>query len=371
MIELLKRLVAAESTELIGELAAVKELAGYFSSHNIDCETDVWDDKHANATVHIKTSGEKPALLFAAHIDVVPAEEDGWKCPPFVGVEAEGKIYGRGSCDMKGGVAATAAAIAEIVEEGHTLKGDLIFTSTAGEETTSCGIKRFAKNTAASLGPLAGIVIPEPTGFDIITAHRGILWLTLTTNGKTAHGSMPHLGINAITHMTSLLDALAGYVPPHTEHPRLGKCSMSINRIQGGVATNVIPDSCSIELDIRTVTGQKHEDITGDLEKVFAKLKAKDDNFSASIETTRSAEAMETDNDSEFVKSFCNVTGIGETKAVGYTTDAPFLQSLNTPTLIFGPGNTDLCHKPNEYMEIADMEKAKDLYKKVILNYLT
>jgi succinyl-diaminopimelate desuccinylase len=182
---------------------------------------------------------------------------------------------------------------------------------------------------------------------------------------------MPHLGINAITHMTSLLNALADYVPPHTEHARLGKCSMSINRINGGTATNVVPDACSIELDIRTVPGQKHEDITADLEKVFAQLKAKDNNFSASIGAGRSVEAMETDNDSEFVKSFCQLTGIGETKAVGYTTDGSCLKVLNTPTLIFGPGNTDLCHKPNEYMEIADMEKAKDLYKKVILNYLT
>jgi succinyl-diaminopimelate desuccinylase len=371
MIELLKRLVAAESTELVGELAAVKELAEYFSGKNIDCETDVFDDKHANASVHIKSSGEKPGLLFAAHIDVVPAEDDGWKCPPFVGVEADGKIYGRGACDMKGGIAATAAAIAEIVQEGHDLKGDIIFAATAGEETTSCGIKRFVKNTADSLGPLAGIIIPEPTNFDIVTAHRGILWLKVTTHGKTAHGSMPHLGINAITHMTSLLNALADYVPPHTEHARLGNCSMSINRINGGVATNVVPDRCSIELDIRTVIGQKHEDITGDLEKVFAQLKERDDNFSASIGTARSAEAMETDDGCEFVKSFCKVVGIGETKAVGYATDGPFLKSLNTPRLVFGPGNTGLCHKPNEYMEITDMEKAKGLYKKIILSYLT
>lgn len=371
MIELLKRLVAAESTQLVGELNAVKELAEYFNAHNIDCDVDVWDEKHANANIHIKSSGEKPALLFAAHIDVVPADDDGWKCPPFVGVEADGKIYGRGSCDMKGGIAATAAAIVEVLEEGHTLKGDIIFTSAAGEETTSCGIKRFVKNTAGSLPSLAGIVIPEPTGFDIVTAHRGILWLKVTTAGRTAHGSTPHLGINAITHMTSLLNALAGYTPPHTEHAQLGKCSMSINQIHGGTATNVVPDGCSIELDIRTLPGQKHEDITADLEKVFAQLKAKDDNFSASIETIRSVEAMETDNDCQFVKTFRETTGIDETKAVGYTTDGPFLKSLNTPTLIFGAGDTHLCHKPNEYMEITELEKAKDLYKKIILKYLT
>lgn len=372
MNELLKKLVQAESTTSTGELAAAEVLSEYFASHNIDCNIDKWDNNRANATVHIKSTNQKPALLFAAHIDVVPAGElADWDCEPFGALEKDGKIFGRGSCDMKGGTAATAAAIVEIINEGHKLKGDFIFTSTAGEETTSCGIRKFVENNASHLPTLAGIIIPEPTRFDVIVAHRGILWLKVSTVGKTAHGSMPHLGINAIKHMTSLLNALDGYLPPHIEHPRFGKCSMSINQIHGGCATNVVPDNCSIELDIRTLPGQTHEEIIADLKRVCDELKAADSDFKAEIEVIRSVEALETDENSDFVKGICSLTGIGETKFVGYTTDGPFLSPLNAPTIIFGPGNTDLCHKPNEYIERADLETAKQYYKKIILHYLT
>jgi succinyl-diaminopimelate desuccinylase len=371
MNELLKKLVQAESTAAVGEVGAAKVLSDYFNSHNIDCEVDVWDETRANATVHVKSSGEKPALLFAAHIDVVPAgERSDWDCEPFEALEKDGKVFGRGSCDMKGGTAATAAAIAEIVSEGHKLKGEIIFTSAAGEETSSCGIKRFAEH-AGDLGEVAGIIIPEPTKFDIVIAHRGILWLKVQTAGKTAHGSMPHLGINAIKHMNSLLNALEGYLLPHVEHPKFGKCSMSINQIHGGCATNVVPDSCSIELDIRTLPGQTHESIIGDLQRVCDELKVADSDFVASIEVMRSVEGLETDGGCEFVKEICSLTGIGETKFVGYATDGPFLSGFNAPTIIFGPGNTDMCHKPNEYIELADMERAKEYYKKIILHYLT
>lgn len=370
MIELLKDLVGCESTLAVGEAAAVGVLAEYFSKYGIDCEQDVWEDIHANATIHIKSGGQRKALLFAAHIDVVPAEDAGWKCPAFVGVECDGRIYGRGACDMKGGIASTAAAIVEIMQEGHKLNGDIIFTSTAGEETTSSGIKRFVKNYSDQLPPLAGIVIPEPTGFDIVAAHRGILWLKVTTHGKTAHGSMPHLGINAVMKMHRLVGELAEYVPEFNEHPRLGKCSMSINKIYGGTATNVVPADCSVELDIRTLPGQSHDAIVDEIKTHFERLAASDPEFKADIEIIRSVEAMESDENSEFVKSFCDTVQINETKAVGYTTDGPFLKPLNTPTIIFGPGDTELCHKPNEFIEIDDLHKAKEYYKKVILRYL-
>lgn len=371
MIELLKELIGCESTAAVGEVDACKTLAKYFNDRGVECQVDVWEDIFANATVHIKSSGEMPALLFAAHIDVVPADDDGWKCPPFVAVEHDGKIIGRGACDMKGGIAATAAAIAEVIEEGHRLKGDLIFTATAGEETTSNGIKRFVENYTDKMPPLAGIIIPEPTRFDIVTAHRGMLWLKVTTHGKTAHGSMPHLGINAILKMKALLNAIEVYTPECKEHPRLGTCSISVNKISGGSATNVVPADCSVEIDIRTLPGQSHEAIINEIEGLIDNLKQDDPEFEADVEIIRPVEAVESDDNSEFIKSFCRTVEIGETKAVGYTTDGAILKSLNKPIVVFGPGDTSLCHKPNEYIEIADVEKGKEYFKKVILNYLT
>lgn len=371
MLQLLKNLIKADSTLKNGEVDAANALAQYFDSHNIPCSIDKWDNSRANCTAHIASTGQKPALLFAAHLDVVPPGDEKWQFPPFSGDQQDGKILGRGATDMKAGIAATAAAIAETLNENHDLKGDIIFTATAGEETDSCGIKRFMQNHAENLPTIAGIIIPEPTNFQIVTAHRGILWLKIATKGKTAHGSTPDLGINAITHMTTLLNHLENLKLKYTTHPRLGECSMSINQIKGGNATNVIPDNCTISIDIRTLPNQPHQNIMDQFQEIFDQLKQKDEQFQAKIETERSVPAMESDDNCEFIKQFCKVTGIEKTNAVGYTTDASFMTELNTPIAIFGPGDTKACHKPNEYIEIADIEKGKQHLKNIIKTFLT
>lgn len=371
MLELLKKLINAPSTQKTGEINAANVLADYFKSHNVTCHIDIWDNSRANCTATVTSTGEKPALLFAAHLDVVPPGDEEWQFPPFSGDRQDGKILGRGATDMKAGIAATAAAIVETLNEQADLKGDIIFTATAGEETDSCGIKRFMQNHAKNLPPLAGIIIPEPTNFQVVTAHRGILWLKITTKGKTAHGSTPDLGINAITHMTKLLNHLENFRLQHQLHRRLGECSMSINRIKGGNATNVIPDNCSINIDIRTLPDQPHQQIIDQFEDIFSKLKQNNTDFDAKIEIERSVPAMESDDNSPFIKRFCEVTGVKNTSVVGYTTDASFMTDLNVPIAIFGAGEAKICHKPNEYIEIADIEKAKQHFKKIIKAFLT
>jgi len=371
MLQLLKNLIKADSTLNNGEINAANALAQYFNANNIPHNVDIWDNSRANCTAHVASTGQKPALLFAAHLDVVPPGDEKWQFPPFSGDRQDGKILGRGATDMKAGIAATAAAIAETLKENPNLKGDIIFTATAGEETDSCGIKRFMQNQAKNLPPIAGIIIPEPTNFEIVTAHRGILWIKIATKGKTAHGSTPHHGINAITHMTTLLNQLENFKLKHPPHPRLGECSMSINQIKGGNATNVIPDNCTIKIDIRTLPNQPHQNIIDQFENIFAELKQQNEQFEANIETERSVTAMESDDNSKFIKQFCKTIAIEKTTAVGYATDASFMTKLNTPIAIFGPGDTKTCHKPNEYIEIAEVEKAKHHYKKIIKKFLT
>ena len=371
MLDLLKKLINAQSTLKTGEINAANALADYFEAHGVTCNVDIWDNTRANCTARVASTGEKPALLFAAHLDVVPPGDEEWKFPPFKADQRDGKIFGRGATDMKAGIAATAAAIVETLNENTHLKGDIIFTAAAGEETDACGIKRFIKTLTKEMPPLAGIVIPEPTDFQIVTAHRGILWLKVTTKGKTAHGATPDLGINAITHMSELLNHLKNFKLQHPPHPRIGECSMSINRIKGGNATNVIPDNCSINIDIRTLLDQPHQQIIDQFEDVFSKLKQRNPDFDAKVEIDRSAPAMESDDNSQFTKQFCKTTGIEKTTAVGYTTDASFLQELNVPIAVFGPGDTTICHKPNEYIEIADIEKGKQHLKNIIKTFLT
>ncbi|MCF7954371.1 MAG: M20 family metallopeptidase [Phycisphaerae bacterium] len=371
MINLLKNLVKARSTADVGELEAAKVLADYFKGLLVEVNVDNFDGDRANCNVHVRSTGEKPALLFAAHIDVVPPGDQKWDFEPFAGLEQDGKILGRGTTDMKAGLAATAAAISEILAEGTELKGDIVLTASAGEETDSCGILRFLDNNFGDLPPIAGIVIPEPTNFDIVTAHRGILWLTITTKGKTAHGSMPHEGINAVLHMATLINALKDFKIDYPPHPIMGPCTMSINQVHGGKATNVIPDNCTINIDIRPVPDQPHQDIIDQLQAVCDKLTAEDKEFQAEIKIDRSVGAMESDNDSQFIKDFSKITTGAAPITVGYTTDASNMTDLNIPITIFGPGDTSVCHKPNEFVVIKEVVKAKEYYKKIIRHYLT
>ncbi len=370
MKELLKKLVQAETTVQKGELAAAEVICAEFGLSGIESQIDRWGNNRANITAQVKSSGEKKGLLFVCHLDVVPPGGASWEYPPFLAVEIDGRIHGRGSADMKGGIAAAVTAIRQIVDSDVELKGDMVFFAAAGEETDSCGALRYVRGLS-DMPELAGVIIPEPTDFEVVTRHRGIFWLKVTTKGKTAHGSTPELGINAITSMKAFLDELEDYEIVYGPHKLLGACSMSINRIFGGKAINVVPDQCDVEIDIRTLPGQNHEEIISDFEKIFAKLKQQNPQFEAEVSVVRDVAPLETDEDSDFVRDFCSIVGIKETRAVGFTTDGPHFAFLGVPEVIFGPGKPHLCHKPDEYIDTRDLEKAVEHYKNIILKILS
>jgi succinyl-diaminopimelate desuccinylase len=370
MKELLKKLIQADSTLQKGELAAAEVILDEFRSRGVESRIDSWQQNRANIIAHVKSAKNRPALLFACHLDVVGPGEAAWEHPAFKATESDGRIYGRGAVDMKGGIAAIVTAISRIVEAGTDLQGDIVFLAVAGEETDSSGARRFI-NDHDWLGGLSGVIIPEPTNFAAVTAHRGMLWLEIITKGVTAHSSTPHLGINAINSMRSVLNELENYEVTAETHPLLGRCSMSINTISGGKALNVVPDKCSIGIDIRTLPGQNAKDIISDLKKMLAELKTRDEKFDAEVSFLRTVEPLETDSGCDFVKQFCAAVGTGETESINFTTDGPFFETLGVPVVIFGPGKPELCHKPDEYIDIADLEKAVERYKNIIYGFLT
>jgi len=370
MKELLINLIQAETTAENGEITAAEAISAEFSRSGIDSSIDCWDQTRANITAHIKSTGHRAGLLFACHLDVVGLGEASWEHPAFAAVESNGKIYGRGAVDMKGGTAAAVTAIRRIVDSGIKLQGDIIFTSVAGEETDSAGAKRFV-DEKGWLPELAGVIIPEPTDFEVVTAHRGMLWLEVVTKGKAAHSSAPQLGVNAINSMRLILNELDSYKIKAEPHKLLGDCSMSINTITGGKTMNVVPDKCNIGIDIRTLPGQDHQAIIADLEEICSRLRAENEQFEAMVSVQRQMQSMETDCSCDFVKDFCSVVGTDKTQAVGYTTDGPYFALLGSPVIIFGPGKPHLCHKQDEYIDVTDLEKGVEYYKNIILKFLT
>ena len=291
MKKLLKQLIQSAPTLENGELGTGNILVDFFNQHGIEVTLASWDSTRANVIASIGSNdANAQALLFGAHLDVVPAAKEHWQTDPFCPVEKDGKIIGRGAVDMLGGLCAAAAAMLDLSKK--RLNGRVIFAATAGEETDSCGVKRFIEQYQSQIKNPVGVVITEPTGMKILRAHRGILWLKVQTFGKTAHGSMPQAGINAILKMNALVNRLQSWQIPHQPHPLLGGCSMSINRIAGGSATNIVPDNCSIEIDIRTLPGQDHSVIIDDLQNLCEDLGKTDPDFKTQISIIRAADAM-------------------------------------------------------------------------------
>ena len=371
MKTLLKNLIHSAPTEDRGEQKAAQVLYDYFTALNIPVKVETWDTNRSNAVIHIQSKGKRPALLFGAHLDVVPAQADQWTVDPHRAIEKDGRIYGRGATDMLGGLASAACAIAQTIQNGTELEGDLILAATAGEETDSCGVIRFVESVRDTLGLLAGVILPEPTALEILTAHRGILWIRITLHGKSAHGSMPRLGINAIEKANTLLSDLFQFQVDDPPHPLLGSTSVSINRITGGTATNIVPDKCEIEMDTRTLPDTNFDKTIHAIQALLDDHTQKDADFSAELSVLRRVPAIETDADCDFVKTVCGATGISKTGVVAFTTDGPHFHELSPNIIILGPGRPQMCHKPDEYIETSQLETAVKMYQQIIERLLT
>lgn len=348
------------------ERQAVEYIADLLKPFGFECQLIEHEPQRATLHASLKGSGERGALVLNGHVDVVPVGAGGWQHPPFAGVVEDGKVWGRGSADMKGGVAAMIVAAKAIAQANLPLKGNLILAATAGEEVNMMGARALAALPEAK--NWQAVIISEPTSNRLGLAERGVFWPEITTYGKTAHGSTPELGINAVMMMMKVLSEFEKLEIPFQPHPVLGNFTRSVNTIQGGVKVNVVPDQCSVMVDMRTVPGQDHAELLRLLETFLARLESEIPNLKASIRLTYELPPAETPQDAvavqkfrEAANSYCAMeTPI--TKVPFATEAAIFVPTLGVPTMILGPGDPALAHQPNEFIEIAEMEKAAKLY---------
>jgi succinyl-diaminopimelate desuccinylase len=322
----------------------------------------------------LRGRGERPALLFSGHLDTVPAGTS-WERDILSAEVADGKLWGLGSTDMKAGVAALLMAMQAVRSTGVPLKGDLLFAGTAGEEVDSMGARCLVAQQ--KLSEVGFMVIGEPTANRVFTAEKGVLWLEVKTRGQTAHGSMPHLGINAIMHMTRLLQALEAEHIPYQAHPLLGQFTMNVATIAGGVKTNVVPDACQVTIDMRTVIGQDHQHILDTVRQLIDRLGAEDATFQAEVHTITERIPLDIPFDNAQVRAFVqardHITGqVSQPSAATYATDGSvFVPAYKAPMVICGPGLPEKAHQPNEYVEIDKLVEAARIYTLAALELLT
>ncbi|RWR05898.1 M20 family metallopeptidase [Siminovitchia fortis] len=318
----------------------------------------------------IRLKGESDGkLVICGHMDTVLPGEQSWMYSPFSGEIVGDKLYGRGASDMKSGLAAMYLAVESLFKEGRKLPKDIVFLATAGEEVDSCGARTYLEDE--TMEDVEALVIGEPTNEKVVIGHKGALWIEIVTLGKTAHGSMPDKGINAVEWMhkvIGMLDSLKKKWKISAEP--LGESSLAVTKINGGVQTNVIPDRCSMSVDIRSVPPQSHEqlltEIKNNLNELFSEEGSPD--FSVNLQLDRPA--ILTDESDKLIRLALDLKKQDSLYGVSYYTDAAVLNpESRTPTLIYGPGDESLAHQPNEYVDIQAYLRSINFYKELAVKF--
>jgi succinyl-diaminopimelate desuccinylase len=329
------------------------------------------ETNRSNLEVRLKGSGTKK-LLFCGHMDTVSPGETEWTYSPFSGELQGNKLYGRGASDMKSGLAAMLLALESLHTEGVKLPGEVVFLATAGEEVDSCGARKYLESN--HMRDYDAIVIGEPTNEKVAIGHKGALWLEIVIFGKTAHGSMPDQGVNAIQHMMHVINLIEQYdLDWKIQDETLGHSTMSITRIGGGVQTNVIPDRCYVHVDIRTVPPQSHPDLIQELKNKLEHLTSKHSGIKAEIKPLLDRPALLTQPNSPIVEKALAIKGQDTMSCYGvsYYTDGSVLNPHSEiQTLIYGPGNEKLAHQPNEWVDINAYLRSITFYKELAIQYL-
>ena len=300
----------------------------------------------------------RQTILLAPHLDTVGA--DGTK---FIPQRKNGRLYGRGACDTKGSVAAMLSALCELAEaKSRPLETEIVFAGLIDEEHAQAGSRALA--ASGFKADLA--IVGEPTKLQVVTAHKGSLWLELETRGKAAHGATPQFGKNAVHEMARIVDLLeTDYAAQlrKRKHPLLGTATVNVGTISGGAQPNIVPDRCKITVDRRTLPGETD---AGVQREIAAFLRAR--KLSAKISSAKLAPALplETNHKLPLVQQFLKCVGQSKPLGVHFFCDAAVLSAGGIPSVVFGPGDVAQAHTADEWISLSELERGKDLILKFL-----
>ena len=267
-VALTQKLVQFRSLNPPGEeKACIEFLANMLSDAPIQVETFEFEPDCPSLIAKISGSGSEKPLCFTGHVDVVPLGAKQWKMDPFAGDIRDGKLFGRGSSDMKAGVAAFVAATLAQVQNGKRFRRGITLVITAGEETGCQGA--FHLSQLGVLGPSALLIVAEPSSNSPIIAHKGSLRLSVSAPGRSSHSSMPELGDNAINKVVEWVQRLNAFEFESFVHPLLGKTTASVTTIFGGQNINSVPDFAGFTIDFRTIPNHLHSDLLRDVQMLL------------------------------------------------------------------------------------------------------
>ena len=362
-IELTRALVGFDTINPPGnERPCAEHLGGLLDDGGFSVSYHEFAEHRSSLVARIGGSADAAPLCFTGHIDTVPLGAAPWTVDPFAGEISDGKLYGRGTTDMKSGVAAFVVAVLRLARELSKGPG-VVLVITAGEETGCEGAYHLA-GLGDVLGEAGAIVVAEPSSNQPWIGHKGALWLTARTTGVTAHGSMPEQGENAVYMAAHAISKLEDFDFNVARHAVLGKPTLNVGTVHGGLNINSVPDMAEIGIDIRTTPDQDHAAIRSHLTGYLGD--------SVVLDPIVDVGGVLTDPSNEWMQEVFDVmSGIlgsrPEPNTATYFTDASALTPAygGAPTVILGPGEATLAHQTDEYCFTAKIEEAVEAYMEI------
>jgi acetylornithine deacetylase len=361
MLSQLKTLVSIESINpsLVhggsGESEIAEYIGGSLEKLGFETRYQTLDDGRLNVIGVLQGSGEGRSLMLNGHTDTVGIV--GMEIEPLKPVYEDGKVYGRGAFDMKGGLAAMLAVGEAIVRSKLPMRGDLILAFVADEEYGSRGTEELIKQFTADAA-----IVTEPTGLQVVVAHRGFAWAKINVRGKAVHGSLHEEGVDAIVNAGKVLVALGeldqSFKSRH-HHPLLGRASVHASLIEGGSELSTYPANCELQLERRTIPGESREHVAEELEGLVKSIRQQDSDFAATSEVFFDRPCLETRSDAPIVQEIISSSEKITRKTpelIGalWWTDAALLSEAGIPSILFGSSGKG-GHAPVEYVDFASL----------------
>jgi len=358
------------------EYSVALYLQEFLSSLGLEVHLQHIELKRYNVIARLAGKPGGKTLMYAGHIDVVPpGNEENWVTPPFSAHVTNGKIYGRGSTDMKGSIASMLHTIELFVSHEVRLGGDVLLVFVVDEETTNKGMRYFLTTGVTADACIVG----EPTDMQIAIGHKGVLGIWLTLHGKRAHSATPENGINTISHASKVIQKVESYqenVLRHRLCELLGNPTMTVTMIRAGKELNSVPQQCDLRIDRRLIPGETKETCLSELETLLAELKIEVPEFSYTLKTTTFCPPWKIPEDHPVVGQLRGSINPEEPESVPVgimsgTCEATLIDEIgNIPVIILGPGRLSEAHIENEFVSIEDLVAASKSYARLIMNYL-
>jgi acetylornithine deacetylase len=337
-------------------------LEDFFRRLGVAYERQTVAPRRDNIVARGDVPGARRTLLLEAHQDTVPT--DHMTIDPFGAVVDNGRLYGRGACDIKGGLAAMLTAFARLVREKPSGAMNVTMACTVDEEHTFLGVQELVRRGVRA--DLA--VVAEPTQLQIVNAHKGAVRWDIQTTGQACHSSVPERGVNAIYRMGQLLHAIeqiAQELRQAPPHPVLGPPTLSVGRIEGGTSVNTVPDRCRIEVDRRLMPGEDSATALAQFTTQLARVGTWNDYPYEISEPWLSMPALSAEGSEDLVarlgQAIDQVMGSHRVTAVPYGTDASTIARAGVPVVVFGPGDIARAHTHDEWVPLEEVEQASEI----------